>query len=269
MKRARSSTQPAEEPACSAQLVSLLLELRAEVAAMRAHIGAQLNAFDQRVARMERGRRNADIRAVGLVRRVLRAPDRRLCLADLSIDLLAIVAAALPQDELLLGLLRRELRAGIAQTRLSRGRFGVRVSGGLAFSSHAKLVSVACRSRLGCARSQQSASSAARGMGRPARGQPVVATWLCCSGARANSCSWGVSTSAAAAWVSNQPTACGAVEDCCSPSEPSARTPCRVQLCRRRDVTLHQAFIPPRTLQEDRGSRSECYLEPATHFNPL
>lgn len=137
---------------------SLLLELRAQVASMSKLLTracVQVERLDERVARMERRSldagggegsarggegRTASVRRVNVVR------ARELYLDDLSTELLAHVAAALPEDdELAAALTCRKMRASVSQRRLSDGRTRTSTSVGSAFSSLDKLDwSIAC-----------------------------------------------------------------------------------------------------------------------------
>jgi hypothetical protein len=198
LKRARQDEGGAASRGAAAppELLSLLLELRAELAAMRDAIGAQLERLEQRVARMERARAHpahvtsalAYERAEGGdargVRRIVSAPARQLRLDDLSTDLLMLVASALPEDDELAAA-SCKLRAAVAQWRLSDGRAGARTGVVSALSSTARLAwSVSCGlplTRLLC-------EDTAR------RGQLLQLNWL-----RARSCLWDEVTCSAAA----------------------------------------------------------------------
>jgi hypothetical protein len=88
-------------------------------------------------ARADRAEGGGEARAA---RRIVRVPTRQLRLGDLSTDLLALVASALPEDdELAAALCCRKLRAAVAQCRLSDGRVGPRTRASSAFGSFAKL----------------------------------------------------------------------------------------------------------------------------------
>ncbi|KAG8465869.1 hypothetical protein KFE25_005439 [Diacronema lutheri] len=157
-KRARAEdawVDNAEAGSVPPQLLSLLLEMRAEILELRRHIGTKLDALDERVARVERSTGRGDgpgcdadsgPTAGAWVRRVVRTPARPLRLVGLSTDLLAIVASALPEDdELPASLACRKLRAAVAQRRRSDERTGCNTHVASAFGSHARLAwSVSC-----------------------------------------------------------------------------------------------------------------------------
>ncbi|KAG8456935.1 hypothetical protein KFE25_007263 [Diacronema lutheri] len=158
-ERARTGGGAIASAAAAAQeLFSLLLVMRAELAAMRETVGAQLRRLEQRVARMERshafaaGARVAhaapcaDKGGDGVMRRVERAPARSLRLDDLSADVLASIAAQLPEDdELAAALTCRKLRGVVERRQLAAGHTGARTRVASALGSSARLEwSVAC-----------------------------------------------------------------------------------------------------------------------------
>ncbi|KAG8456958.1 hypothetical protein KFE25_011316 [Diacronema lutheri] len=126
--------------------------MRAELATMREIVGAQLRRLEQRVARMERAHAiaagacaahaapRADKGGAGVVRRVERAPARSLRLDDLSADVLASIAAQLPEDdELAAALTCRKLRGVVERRRLAVGKAGARTRWASALGSSARL----------------------------------------------------------------------------------------------------------------------------------
>ncbi|KAG8469403.1 hypothetical protein KFE25_005858 [Diacronema lutheri] len=139
-KRARTcGGATASAAAAARELCSLLLEMRAELAAMRGVVAAQLRRLEQRVARMERAHAfaagvrgacaapRADKGGGDVLRRVERVPARTLRLDDLSADVLASIAAQLPEDdELAAELTCRKLRGAVERRRLAAGQTGAR-----------------------------------------------------------------------------------------------------------------------------------------------